>query len=221
MSLSFEPNDPFPLLPIGSMSYREAQEHAKHVDRWLGLRVDEIEAELSRKRAPEGQEFWLGLSAAALQTPYIEIRQMLESVGLPPGSRVLDLGAGYGRMGFVMGAHYPDSSFLGLEIVHERLEEGNRCLRAQGHPNAMLEWADLASSDFQLPVAEVFFLYDFGSRSAIVKILGELKTLASRQEVVVIGRGRATRDAIERDEPWLSQVVKPRHFGNFSIYRSG
>jgi len=34
----------------------------------------------------------------------------------------------------------------------------------------------------------------------------------------VVGRGRSTRDQIERQHPWLSQLVKPLQRGHSGIY---
>jgi hypothetical protein len=68
-------------------------------------------------------------------------------------------------------------------------------------------------------------VYDYGTRVAVKKTLEDLKRL--RREGVsgaegfrVVGRGRLSRDLIEREHPWLSQVHAPRHLGNFSIYQS-
>ena len=45
--------------------------------------------------------------------------------------KVVDLGAGYGRMGLVIAKHYPTLSFWGVEYVAERVAEGNRVFQLQ------------------------------------------------------------------------------------------
>jgi hypothetical protein len=216
--MKFSENDPFPLLE--GESYAEERRHSAEADRWLGLRVLEIEVTLRRENTPPGQELWIGLDPESMQTPYTEIRRMLAKLAPPPGSRLVDLGAGYGRIGFVIGRHYPEIDFIGIEFLPERLEEARRCLSLHGYRNARMLQADLRSPEFRPPPAEFYFLYDFGSREAIGKLLGDLREIAHQKPITVVGRGRASRDAIERDHPWLSQVIPPFHGGNYSIYRS-
>lgn len=217
---SFDPADPYPLAFAGD--YRDAQAHAGAVDAWLGLGAEAVESSLNGRQSPEGQRLWLGLPVQAMLTPYVELRAMLERLSPRPGETVIDLGAGYGRMGFVLARHFSQVRFVGYELVAERVAEGRRALDLAGAraPGVRLEAADLAAESFELPPAEHYFIYDYGSRGAIDKTLGDLRRIAGRRAITVIGRGRATRDAIERGHPWLAEVVQPEHCGNFSIYRS-
>jgi hypothetical protein len=224
--IPFNPDDPFPLLE-SRRSYREEQEHSRQVDAFLGLEIARVEADLVKKGvpAPTGEEWaqerWIGLAPDALLTPYTELRELLALLAPQPGSRIVDLGAAYGRMGFVMGRHFPGVEFVGYELVEERVTEGRRCLARFEHPGVSLEVADLGDPLFKPVAAEIYFLYDFGSRLAVAKSLEDLKEIASSRPITVIGRGRGCRDRIEQKNPWLSQVVPPRHYPRYSVYRSG
>ena len=123
-------------------------------------------------------------------------------------------------MGFVIDRHCPGVSFTGYEVVNERVVEANRKFAELQNSNIRLLQADLSLQDFKPQRADFYFLYDFGSRAAIAKALADLREISLSQKMTVIGRGRSSRDAIERGEPWLSQVNEPRHFEHFSIYRS-
>lgn len=207
--LEFDPEDPFPLL--GAVSYADEKAHARRVDAWLGLRIEETE---TRLKSYPGQETWQTKGSDVFLTPYTELRRMLEL--LQPIGTIVDLGAGYGRLGFVIARQFPGVEFIGYEIVQERVEEGARAL-ASFSPAAKFLHADL--TQFTPPPAEYYFLYDYGTREAIAKSLDDLKEIARKQKITVIGRGRAVRDEIERRQPWLT-VVEPEHHGNFSFYRS-
>jgi precorrin-6B methylase 2 len=145
---------------------------------------------------------------------------MLSLLSPAVGSTVVDLGAGYGRMGFVLSRHYPDVSFVGYEIVEERVSEAKRCLEHHGCQNSEMLCEDLSAKEFQPTSADFYFIYDYGSRIAISKTLNDLRTIARSHPIVVVGRGRLSRDLIEQENPWLSGVNAPEHHGNFSIYRS-
>ena len=212
----FDPSDPFPLLSSIEGTYEAAKTHSRAVDAWLGLEVAGVEAGLSGKNLP-----WAGLAPETLLTPYTELRYLLSRLGLEDGSTVVELGAGYARMAHVIARHHAGTGYVGVESVGARAEEARRVLALRGAGNSVVETRDLLSKDEPLPEGDVFFLYDLTGRAADTRaILLKLRECAKAGSISVVGRGRATRDAIERSHPWLSGVREPRHFGNFSVYRS-
>ena len=221
--LVFSKDDPFPLLPPDSHRYEEAQAHSAEVDAWLGLSIQKAEYQLKIKLLSdfEKREQWVGLDPAALLTPYTEIRHMLNLLNLPAGSHVVDLGAAYGRMAFVMGTHFPDLNFTGFELSKERVFAAKAVLEKFNFKNVKLIEQDLSKSNFILPEAQVYFIYDFGTLNSIIKVLMDIQEVARKQKVILVGRGRAVRDQIERKEPWLTEIVAPEHHGRFSVYRTG
>jgi hypothetical protein len=219
--IPFNPLDPFPLLSPDSHTYGDAQKHSEAVDNWLGLDTSRVEAQIIEDTFDDPtQQLWIGLAPKKLLTPYTEIRAFLDILKPPPGSTLVDLGAGYGRIGFVLTRHYPQVHFIGYEFVQQRVSEGMRCLAKFPHSLSRLYQIDLQTPAFKPAAAELYFLYDFGTREAIEKILQDLKRIAASRSITVVGRGRASRDAIERNHPWLSQVCPPEHHAHSSIYRS-
>ncbi len=228
--IEFKPSDPFPILPDGQFTYHDEQVYSESVDAWLGLQTRQVEETLTKNFDRDGskerdERYWIGLPVQTLLTPYPELRSILEKLNVRAGV-IADLGAGYGRMGFVIARYFPGVSFLGLEVVNERVAEGARALSnfvaqlpVRGG-TIELRHADLATADFAMPDADIYFLYDYGSARAIEKTLFDLQNVSLRSPITVVGRGRATRDAIERRHPWLSQVNQPAHFAHFSIYKS-
>lgn len=218
--ISFDPKDPFPFLEFGSYNYAAAKEHAVQVDRFLGLKIHEIESSLPSVKPKElaAQEMWIGLDAQSFLTPYVEIRTALEMLELKAQDRVIDLGCGYARMAHIIGRHYPDVKFIGYEIVHERVQEALRSLAPFGYRNVQVEQIDLV--EHAPEAADHYFIYDYGSNQAISKTLLDLQKVARHQPIQIIARGRASRHLIHRDHPWLCEVNTPRHCDTFSIYRS-
>jgi hypothetical protein len=213
----FDPADPFPHFPhLGPEQYGAAKKHSAEADAWLGLAVANVEARLSDPR--DGEERWLGRHPSVFLTPYVELRSWLEELQPAGGETVVDLGAGYGRLGFVMARHFPQSHFLGFELVPERVREGMGALARFPAPQARLFEANLAA--FAIPAAETYFIYDFGARTSILKVLDQLKGIAKERRIRVVGRGRRVRDLIEREHPWLGSVHEPIHGPHYSIYRN-
>lgn len=222
-SLDLDLSDPFPLAPEASLG--AAQAHAERVDAWLDLRVGDVEAELARRDAgrtarAQGQEIWLDRGPRTFLTPYSELREIVEALRPASGETIVDAGAGYGRLGFVLDRHAPGVAFLGLELVPERVREGARALAARRCMNARLIEFDLLEDPDRIQSASTYFIYDFGTTQAIERCLVALREVSASRAIRVVGRGRAIRDAIERQHPWLSQVVAPVHGPRWSIYSS-
>jgi precorrin-6B methylase 2 len=154
-----------------------------------------------------------------MQTPYTEIRQILDLLSPKKGSTMVDLGCAYGRMAHVVGHHYSEVNFIGYELIDERVQEGNRVLAEFNYPRCRLETADLSDANFLPPLAEYYFIFDFGSRSAIEKILNDLKTISLQKEITIVARGRGIRNWIYQGHPWLYAIQEPQIFDHFSIFR--
>lgn len=196
--------------------YLAAKAHAYELDRQLGFQCEAIEKQIVEKYPSQSdQELWIGKDYQGIQTPYSELVEVIERVALSDGSTWVDLGAGYGRMGLVIAACFPKLRFRGYEFVQERVNEARRVF-----PEMQIEQADLAAAGFEMPDAEGYFLYDFGTEAAIESVLEKLKHVARRQQIVAIGRGKRSRHLIDRRHPWLSGVHNPEHFETYSVYRS-
>jgi hypothetical protein len=214
-------------------TFEAARLHSEALDQVLGFRVFEIEEKLlslAKEKMPEGShktwgqalhggnQTWVGLSHQTLQTPYNELREMCELLNPPPKSCMIDLGAGYGRLGLVLGGMYPGVKFIGYEYVPERVQEGQRILTLAGCENAQLLEADLTSEFFQLPIAQFYFLYDYGTLPHIRKTLVQLEKIAETSKFKVIARGKGVRSLIQYEFPWLADVYPVIHQEHFSIF---
>ena len=218
MSFLFNPSKPFHF-PAG-LSYEEQCAHSAELDSWLGLDVEanekKIQAELLKN--PVSDQLWTSVPTKTFLTPYLEIHEMLTRLPLQKNQTIVDLGAGYGRMGIAIGYFFPEIHFLGYEIVQARVSSAQRCFQKMNYTNAQIVCVDLSRSDFKPAVAEYYFIYDYGTRAAIEKTILDLRDLP--KPFTVIARGRASRDCIERQHPWLSGIISPEHCGNYSIYRT-
>jgi hypothetical protein len=206
---------------------------APEIDRYFGYRVNEIEEDIYRaakKLRPDGDlanlghvfhgghQTWIGLDPQTLQTPYSELIQMCELLTPRPKSLIVDLGAGYGRLGLVLHFFYPTVQFIGYELVPERVAEGNRIFELNNCQISKLLTQDLTSAAFKIPVADSYFIYDYGKVAHIRETLKQLEALTAHHHFKVIARGKGTRSIIEHEHPWLCELNPVIHQDNFSIY---
>lgn len=206
---------------------------SEEMDKKFGLKINEIEDNLlkaARTLRPDGDmdnlgsvlhdgsQTWIGLDPQTLNTPYEELIRLCEVLKPKSGSHMVDLGAGYGRLGLILSEMCPGVIFSGYELVSERVDEGNRVFRERGLHDCKLMTQDLTDPAFKIPPADYYFIYDYGKVAHIRQTMKQLETLADKIKFKVIARGKGSRSIIEFEHPWLSQVFDVHHEENFSIY---
>lgn len=209
------------------------RQHANMVDKILGFRLRYIEEMLiaeARGFDPDGSheswgpalhggaQTWVGLDLQTLQTPYSEIMRILQLLKIKPYQHVVDLGAAYGRMGIVLGGVYSKNTFVGFEYVKARVDEGNRVYKELGLSRCQLLTQDLFAKDFELPEADIYFIYDYGQVEHIDHTLKQICAISQKRPVKVVVRGRFTRKIIADLHPWLELKYEGKLEELFSIY---
>lgn len=165
-----------------------------------------------------GVQTWVGLDLETLQTPYSECLQILQLLKIKPYQHIVDLGAAYGRLGIVLGGLFIKNSFTGYEYVKARVDEGNRIYKNFGLSKCHLVQRDLFDPEFELPHADVFFIYDFGQVNHIDHVLNQIKEVACKRPVKVVARGKYSKQIIKENHQWLALRYEGRPSRNLSIY---
>jgi SAM-dependent methyltransferase len=202
---------------------------SSQIDQALGFNIKHIEEILQSKAksiAPEkqfdqwgpvlhkGAQTWVGLDFQILQTSYHDLKTIFEIVKPKSGECIVDLGAGYGRVGIFLQHYYPRTKFLGCELVEERVDEGNRILKKCRSVDKKMIACDLNELS-ELPVGDIFFIYDFGSVSHIKKILEMLKYTPGRRMLVV--KGKIARQIMLFDEDY-GEGIKIKKLSDVYLY---
>lgn len=216
------------------ISHHETSRHqSEKIDKLLGFNISEIETNLlkeAQEKSPkgnvqtwgaklhEGNQTWVGLWHQTLQTPYSEMRLICDLLAPLKDSLLVDLGAGYGRLGIVLHALYPGARFFGFEYVPERVIEGAKIFKELSCINASLVQEDLSREDFILPEADYYFIYDYGTVKHIRHTLKQIELMANHKKFKVIARGKGVISIIENEHPWLSKVFPVIREENFNIY---
>lgn len=159
--------------------------HSKKLDKKLGFKISKIETKLSqvyrpynlsedptnKKKHYKGGQAWIGLHPQALQTTYNDIYAAFTYLAGANITRVVDIGAGYGRVGLVLGSIFPDAQFLGIELVVQRVNEGNRIFEKFNLSNCEIINQNVVEDVKKLPDADVYFIYDFSVKTDIDIVL--------------------------------------------------
>lgn len=201
---------------------------SSQIDLSLGLRIKQIE-EILQAQAKEivpgslfdqwgpalhqGAQTWVGLDFQVLQTTYHDLKTIFQTIKPKPFEKIVDLGAGYGRIGIFLHQFYPKCEFLGLELVPERVTESNRLLKILRSDKKNMVVSDLSQIE-ELPEGDIFFIYDFGSVTHIKKILELLKTTPRRLLVV---KGRIARQMMLKDQ-YYGEGIRVKKLEDVFIY---
>ena len=209
------------------------RQHSHMIDKILGFRLKYTEEMLiaeARGFEPEGShetwgpkihqgvQTWVGLDLQTLQTPYSECLRILQLLKIRPYQQIIDLGAAYGRMGIVIGGLYLKNSFTGYEYLKARVDEGNRIFKELGFNRSLLVQQDLSAPSFEMPEADIYFIYDYGQVAHINHTLKQIQGIAYKRPLKVVVRGKFTKRIISEKHPWLELKYEGKLEELFSIY---
>lgn len=209
------------------------QTHAKMVDTILGFHIPKVERNLemrhgnydkvhNQRRRDDYQEHhtWIGLKPQVLLTPYSDFVDILQHLPLNKMERIVDFGAAYGRLGIVMASVASHIQFVGYEIVEKRIDEGMRLYQRLELDRANIYLQDITSDDFSIPLADAYFVYDFGEQNDLKILLNKLLKVAESRPICLIARGEFMRQLIDTRYPSFRNSVTPIQGKFWTIYQT-
>lgn len=208
--------------------------HSRDLDKILGFKISKIEQKLLKKyRAydkPEdysnkkqhynGTQTWIGLHPDVLQTPYSEILQFLNCFRNTDPKTIVDFGAAYGRMGLVTNALFPNSQFIGYEILDVRANEAQRVFELLDLRNCKMRNENILEDSFEVPDADIYFIYDFSYADDLNIILKKLSKKFETEKFFLVAKGEFVLSLIQSKFPefWVNNEIARHHL--WSIYSS-
>lgn len=150
-------------------------------------------------------------SGSGVQTSYTTLLIALQQARIPPGGRLIDLGCGFGRLGFVTGILRPDLDFIGYEYVGHRVLACEKSAQSLGLDRQKIRFFEqnLGAEHFQIPEADAYYLYDPFSEVTYRRVLRQLIEHGRKRRVVVLTKGNAKAwlvDAI-KSEGWVGPIL--------------
>lgn len=155
-------------------------------------------------------------SGVAVQSGYSTVLTALENLDLKSGYTVVDLGSGYGRVGLVIGLLRPDITCIGYEYVQHRVEIANLASQNLGLQDRVRYFTcDLSDRSFQIPDAEVYYMYDPFSDETYMYVLSQLVDISRRKKITIVTKGNARAKLMEvaQREGW----PPPREFDESNL----
>ncbi|MES2856886.1 MAG: class I SAM-dependent methyltransferase [Bdellovibrionota bacterium] len=189
------------------------------LDEILGL---DYERDIGMKIDPQNSERLYEGAGVGVQSSYTTLITALDAIGPAKGARFIDLGSGYGRAGMVVGILRPDMEFFGYEYVDHRIEVSKAsALRAGLSEQVHFFTQDLAALDFEIPDADVFYLFDPFTEETYIHVFEQLKRMGLRKEIVVAAKGGAAvwfEKTVRGSKAWLDPKVID--IGTLRLFRS-
>lgn len=166
----------------------------------------------------ENSQPWIGLHPEILQTPYALFLELYEYVeGLYKINSIVDVGAAYGRGGFVKAAVFPKASFTGYEIVTERAEEANRLFKHFQLDDCTVLCKNALTE--KIMNADLYLVYDFSNESDIHQVLKILTKKSSfGHNFLLAALGESTPKIIEKYFIELYAVGRPSSKSGWNLY---
>lgn len=211
---SFHAKDLFHEIEIPIEHSLTKRKISSEIDLALGFNIKKIEEKLRTQALQinpdtlfndwgpmlhNGAQTWVGLDFQILQCSYHDIKTIVDTIKIKPHQTIVDLGAGYGRIGIYLHFFHPQSHFLGIELVEERVHEANRIYQSLGMDEQKKMIVGDLSQLSELPEGEIFFIYDFGSQEHLLKIINLLK--ATKGKILIV-KGEICHRLMMKDSEW-------------------
>ena len=161
------------------------------------------EASWSQPTSPDGYS-----------SSYRPIKAILKASGMKDGDTFVDIGSSYGRVGCTVGVNFPNSRFLGFEIVRERVTEAQRVADFLQLHHVIYYHADVTADDFTIPEADWFFFFNPLNKEALVRILEKIYHSKGNREIHLIAKYTGDLDKYAKS-PYLELISAIGEPGNF------
>lgn len=153
-------------------------------------------------------------AGVGVQSGYSTVLTALRYLAPSPGARIIDLGSGYGRVGLVVGLLRPDIDFIGYEYVPHRVEIANSSTESFGlQEHVHFYTQDLAAKDFQIPEADIYYMYDPFSEETYSHVLSQLIEMSYRRKITIATKGNA--------RGWLAEAARREGWSAAEEFDSG
>lgn len=160
-------------------------------------------------------------AGVGVQSGYSTVMTALRHLNPKQGVHFIDLGSGYGRLGFVVGLMRPDIHFRGYEYVPHRVQASAEIAKKfmlSNHVSFFVQ--DLSLSSFKIPPATIYYLYDPFSDETYQHVFRQLIDISRQQKIFIATKGNTRQQliGITKQENWKPPLEFDN--GNLCLFES-
>lgn len=186
----------------------------EYIDSLVGLNSKELQEQDLRVHGNEnhGKEAtWMKSGHDFYGSSYNSFPVYDAALKIPPGGKVVDLGAGPFRAGVSFGALRPDVNVVGYELFQTRVDAGNKVIANLGiGDKARMYQKNLSEPNLQLETADGYILMNPFPRDTSKNIFSDLKRVATESNkpfrVLIFSSAHETIE-VAKTQSWLKPVT--------------
>lgn len=163
---------------------------------------------------------WIGLDPQNLETTYSDFASLFIFLKQQNNQikKIVDIGSAYGRAGVVSQSIYPDSNFVGYEMVKERVVESNSAFKRLGLNKAISYNQNIMLNSFDS--ADLFIVFDFSHMPDLIEFFYNLFESKGNENFLIAAIGENTPKVLLKCFPNLSVIGRPQTKSGWFLFKN-
>lgn len=124
-----------------------------------------------------------------LNTPLADLMKIDSLIQFKNGESIVDLGSGHGAPALFFAALHPETDWLGIELVREKVNGAELVALSLELSNVHFVQGDLGAADFRLPSADTYYLLNPVDQKILKSLFEQMHQIAKTRKIRIIGLG--------------------------------
>lgn len=145
---------------------------------------------------------------ALLNTPVSDLMRIDSLIEFRFDEKIVDLGSGHGAPALFFGALHPETDWLGLELVREKVAGAELVALSLELHNVQFRQSDLSDPELRLPAADTYYLLNPVETPILVRLFEKMREVSKTRKVRIVALGIEGATPL-LDLSWLSYKRYP------------
>ena len=151
--------------------------------------VEDKMDDISEERYREIEKHWSAVETGEIITTPLEVLYSInQKAQFATGSSLVDLGSGHGFPCIAFSVLNPSMSFLGIDIVKEKVDGASKSAKKLGLKNIEFITQDLALSPYNIPKADYYYIHNPFNDDVCKHVIKTLSTFSACKIISTTGR---------------------------------
>lgn len=149
--------------------------------------VEDQMEEISEEDYLKIEPHWSAVNTGEdIRTPLFVLKKIYDFIKFEDKSSIIDLGSGHGHPGFLFGILNPTLKILGYDIVLEKVNGAKSSAKRLELENVSFLTQDLSSEEFEIPVADYYYLFNPFNEEVADLVAEKLFKLAKKNNFKIL-----------------------------------